>query len=73
MAQKRNIMRKFILDMGPLALFFIIYNRWDLMAATAALIVATLISLAVTYIYEKKVHMAPLTLTLTCWTTDCWE
>jgi len=51
---------RLLLDLGPLAVFFIAYRLGGLMAATAALIVATLLSLAVTYLKERKVAVMPL-------------
>ena len=53
-------MRKFLLDFGPLAVFFIGYRTGDLMLATALLLGATLISLAITYVTEKTIATAPL-------------
>ena len=51
---------KWVLDMLPLAAFFITYKQADIMTATLALIGATLLSLAVTYSVERKVAMTPL-------------
>ncbi|MCC7260658.1 MAG: septation protein A [Alphaproteobacteria bacterium] len=51
---------KFLLDFGPLAAFFTLYKLYGLMPATAGLIAATLVSLAITYIREKKLALAPL-------------
>ncbi|MDX2113959.1 MAG: septation protein A [Alphaproteobacteria bacterium] len=51
---------KFALDMGPLLVFFLAYRMADLLTATAALIVFTLVSLAITYAYEKKIAVMPL-------------
>lgn len=48
------------LDLGPLLVFFLAYKALGLLAATAALIVFTAISLAVTYILEKKIAIMPL-------------
>ena len=47
---------KFITDFGPLLIFFIVYykNENDLSIAIPPFIIATLISLAVIYIIEKK-------------------
>jgi intracellular septation protein len=52
--------QRLILDLAPLAAFFIAYRLYDLIWATGALIAATLISLAITYLREKRVAMAPL-------------
>ena len=51
---------KFFLDMAPLAAFFIGYRFGDLMIATALIIVATLVSLGVTYAIERKIPLSPL-------------
>jgi intracellular septation protein len=51
---------RLLLDMGPLAAFFITYRIYDLMIATGALIVCTTLSLA--YIYFKERKLAPMPL-----------
>lgn len=51
---------KLALDLGPLFVFFIAYRFAGLLAATAALIVFTLLSLAITYIIEKRIAVMPL-------------
>lgn len=51
---------RLLLDIVPLAIFFIAYQMGGLMAATASLIVATGVSLAVTYLLYKKVALNPL-------------
>jgi len=53
---------KFSADFGPLLLFFIIYfnNENDLKLAIPPFIVATLISLIVIYLLEKKLPIVPL-------------
>tara|TARA_B110001454_G_scaffold179123_1_gene172241 strand:+ start:40 stop:588 length:549 start_codon:yes stop_codon:yes gene_type:complete len=52
---------KLLTDFGPLAIFFIIYlNNNDLKKAITPFIIATLISLAVIYILEKKIPLVPL-------------
>jgi intracellular septation protein len=51
---------KFFLDFLPLAGFFVGYHYYNLFAGTAAIIVLTLVSLAVTWAYEKKLAMMPL-------------
>ena len=48
------------LDFGPLLAFFLAYRFAGLLAATAALIVFTLLSLAVTYAKEKQIAVMPL-------------
>ncbi len=51
---------KLALDFAPLAVFFIGYKLFGLMAATGLLVVATIASLAITYGVERKIAMAPL-------------
>ena len=53
---------KFLADFGPLLIFFIIYfnNDQDLKIAIPPFIIATLISLAIIYLLEKKVSMVAL-------------
>jgi len=47
-------------DYGPLAVFFIAYLVRDLITATAALIVATVIALVLSLAVERRVPMMPL-------------
>jgi intracellular septation protein len=51
---------KLVLDLAPLLLFFVAYRAAGVMAATATLIVTTLISMAVLYAAERKISLAPL-------------
>lgn len=51
---------KFFLDMGPLLVFFLLYRFYDLMAATAGLIMFTASSLLITYLLEKRISPMPL-------------
>ena len=54
---------KFIADFGPLFIFFVIYfkNDNDLKLAITPFIIATLISLIVIYLLEKKIPIVALT------------
>ena len=54
---------KFITDFGPLLIFFIFYYQsgLDLRVAIPPLIIATLLSIAIIYLLEKKVPFIPLT------------
>ena len=54
---------KFITDFGPLLIFFIIYfnNDQNLKLAIPSFIFATLASLLIIYILEKKISIMPLT------------
>ena len=53
---------KFITDFGPLLIFFIFYYQsgLNLRVAIPPLIIATLLSLAIIYLLEKKVSLMPL-------------
>ena len=53
---------KFLTDLGPLIIFFLIYFNSDqkLEVAIPPFIVATIIALAVIYFLEKKIPMMPL-------------
>jgi|TARA_B100000745_G_C19962712_1_gene325490 intracellular septation protein len=53
---------KILADFGPLLIFFVIYfnNDQDLKVAIPPFIIATLISLAIIYLLEKKVSMVAL-------------
>jgi intracellular septation protein len=47
-------------EYGPLAVFFLAYWRWDLLAATGWLMGATVIGLAMSWIYTRRIPMMPL-------------
>lgn len=51
---------KIALDFAPLAAFFLGYRFGDLMLATALLVAATLVSLVIVYVMERKIALAPL-------------
>ena len=53
---------KFITDFGPLLIFFTIYfkNNNDLKLAIPPFIIATVISLIVIYLLERKISIFPL-------------
>ena len=53
---------KFATDFGPLLIFFIFYYQSgrDLSVAIPPLIIATLVSLAIIYLLEKKISFIPL-------------
>lgn len=53
-------MLKPLLELLPLAVFFIAYQLGDLMVATAAIMAATLFTLGVTYLLDKTIAMNPL-------------
>ncbi len=51
---------KILLDIGPLAVFFLAYKLADVYAATIGIMLATILSLGVTYWIEKKISPMPL-------------
>jgi intracellular septation protein len=65
-------------DYGPLAVFFVTYVTFGLMAATAALIAASLLALSCAWVLERRVPVIPLVTTaivaifggLTLWLQD---
>ncbi len=60
MAQKLNPTMKLALDFAPLAVFFVAYKLGGVMTATVAIMVATCFSIAVIYVVERKIALAPL-------------
>lgn len=52
--------KKMLLDLGPLVVFLAVYLKFDLIYASAALVVATLIALAVGYWLTKKISYMQL-------------
>jgi len=50
---------KLLIDIGPLAIFFIFYTRGGLQASILPLIIATLIAVLFSYILEKKIPIMP--------------
>ena len=52
--------KKLILDLGPLLVFFAVYLKFDLIYASAALVIATLIALVVGYALTKKISYMQL-------------
>jgi len=54
---------KFVTDFGPLLIFFVIYfkNDQDLKIAIPPFVLATIISLLIVFLLEKKIPMMPLT------------
>lgn len=55
-----NQNKKLLLDLGPLIVFFVVYLKFDLIYASAALVVATLIALAISYSLTKKISYMQL-------------
>ena len=50
---------KLIVDIGPLAVFFIFYTRSDLQSAILPFMIATVIAVIFWYIVEKKIPIMP--------------
>ena len=50
---------KLLIDIGPLAVFFIFYSRSDLKSAIIPFMIATIISVLFSYIMEKKIPIMP--------------
>ena len=50
---------KLLIDIGPLAVFFIFYTRGDLKSAIIPFMIATIIAVLFSYIMEKKIPVMP--------------
>ena len=50
---------KLLIDIGPLAVFFIFYSRSDLKSAIIPFMIATIIAVLFSYIMEKKIPVMP--------------
>jgi intracellular septation protein len=55
-----NPMLKFALELGPLALFFIVYSRVGIFAATGILMASVLVTLGVSYAMLRRIPIMPL-------------
>jgi intracellular septation protein len=55
-----NPLLKLALDLGPLLLFFFVNARFGIYAATGAFMVATVVSLVVTYVLIRRIAIMPL-------------
>jgi intracellular septation protein len=51
---------RFLLDLGPLAVFFVANSRWDIFTATAAFMAAISASLALSYLLERRLSILPV-------------
>lgn len=60
MQKRLSANMKLMLDFAPLAAFFIAFKLAGVMAATATLIAATAVSLAIIYAIERRLAPAPL-------------
>ena len=50
---------KLLIDLGPLAVFFVFYTRGDLKTAILPFMIATIIAVLFSYILEKKIPIMP--------------
>ena len=50
---------KILIDIGPLAIFFIFYTRGNLQSAILPFMIATIIAVLCSYIIEKKIPIMP--------------
>ena len=50
---------KLLIDLGPLAVFFVFYTRSDLQTAILPFMIATIIAVLFSYIMEKKIPIMP--------------
>ncbi len=55
-----NPFLKVVLDLGPLALFFVANSRYGIFAATATFMVAILVALAVSYAMTRHLPIMPV-------------
>jgi intracellular septation protein len=55
-----NPIVKFVLELGPLALFFAAYSRLGIFAATGVLMACVVVTLAVSYAMLKRIPVMPL-------------
>src|SRR6266478_5548006 len=55
---------KLALDLGPLLVFYVAYWRYDFFVATAAIMVAITIVLAVTYVLTRRLPIMPLVIAI---------
>jgi intracellular septation protein len=55
-----NPLLKLALELGPLALFFAVYSRLDIFAATGILMASVLVTLGVSYAMLKRIPIMPL-------------
>lgn len=52
--------RRLILDFAPLVVFFAAFKLWGIFAATAAVMAAAVLALALGYWFDRKLHPVPL-------------
>lgn len=57
---KMNPLLKLVLEMGPLAVFFLGNAYWGIFAGTAAFMAASVLAVAISYILTRKIPLMPL-------------
>ena len=55
---------KFFIEFAPLLIFYLVHKYYGMVGATVAIIISSLISILVTYYYEKKIPSVPLYTTI---------
>jgi len=55
-----NPMVKLLLELGPLALFFAAYGRFDIYVATGVLMASVLVTLAVSWVVLRRIPVMPM-------------
>ena len=55
-----NPIVKLLLELGPLALFFAAFSRFDIYVATGVLMASVLVTLAVSYVVLRRIPIMPL-------------
>ena len=55
-----NQLTRLLLDIGPLAAFFVAYNQADIMIATGVFMVAVVAALGTGYAIERRIAKMPL-------------
>jgi intracellular septation protein len=51
---------RMVVEYGPIAAFFIVYYMADLISATIAIMIATVVALVLSYAVERRIPMMPL-------------
>ncbi len=55
--RKMNPALKLVLELGPLALFFLTYSRLNIFAATGVMMVAVFVALGVSYAMLRRIRL----------------
>lgn len=58
--RSENPILKLALELGPLAVFFFANSRWDIFTATAAFMVAMVVSLAISWTLTRRLAIMPV-------------